>query len=364
MKKRILILPDSFKGSMSSLEVCNILEESIKAVDESQDYLSIPLSDGGEGFLDFYKSNHRQAKLFSVEIDDWDKSKVNTRYIIDGNKAIIETAEVIGLPHAKKSILQRSSYGVGVLINHILKHHNCNEIIVSIGGTATVDMGLGMLHALGGIFIDVNGNHFIPLPSKMNDYSEHDFSNINISQKITVLSDVDNKLYGPQGGLEVYSPQKGATQKQIEKLSQLYNKIIPLEADKNCFGSGGGLGAALIYFLDSHVKMGMDFVIETINLEKLVKNSELVIGGEGSVDDQSFQGKVIGRLHQLCRKYQKTLIVFAGTVSLKDKNSFDNTFIFSIHSSVSDFHNFNQTSRYNLKQQSETVIRLWAKSNR
>lgn len=331
-KIHFLIAPDSFKESMTALEAAQAIARGLKKAyaDQSEklEITQLPLADGGEGTLAVI-AEALQAEAHTVEvmgplgeqcIAQYDYSEMR-------NLAIIEVATACGLyliPRDKRNPLQTTTYGVGELVQDALKR-GAKKILFALGGTATNDCGVGMLAALGAIFYNLNGQQFTP-------YSGADLGmiakiNLQPVQKLLadieleVACDVDNPVIGERGATNIFARQKGATSKTIQRLEHYMQTFVPLleaESQKKLAttpktGAAGGLGAALLA-IDAKMKNGSTLLLELLRFEQHLQQADYVITGEGSIDSQTSEGKIISGVAKIARQYQVPVIVIAGKV--------------------------------------------------
>ncbi len=301
--KKIIIIPDSFKGGLSSLEVCNAIEEGILKVFKDAKIKKIPVADGGEGTVDsiLYATG---GKIKKVKVKNPLGEIVEAKYgIIDNDKAVIEMAEASGLTLVKeKNPLKSSTYGTGELIKDAAKN-GIKEILIGIGGSATNDCGIGMANALGYKFFDAHGNELEAIAENMIKIAKIDDSNIYkkiFDVKINVACDVRNPLYGKDGATAVYGNQKGVTKESFDLLDNGLKNVAKLVKEKfgkeidyiEGSGAAGGLGGGLIAFCNAELKSGIDAVLDIVDFENEIKDASLIITGEGAIDGQTKKGKV------------------------------------------------------------------------
>ena len=301
--KKIIIIPDSFKGGLSSLEVCNAIEEGILKVFKNAKIKKIPVADGGEGTVDsiLYATG---GKIKKVKARNPLGEIVEAKYgIIDNNKAVIEMAEASGLTLVKeKNPLKSSTYGTGELIKDAIEN-GIKEILIGIGGSATNDCGIGMANALGYRFFDEYGNELEAIAENMIKIAKIDDSNIYkkiFDIKINVACDVKNPLYGKDGATAIYGAQKGVTKESFDLLDNGLKNVARLVKEKfnkeidyiEGSGAAGGLGGGLIAFCNAELKSGIDAVLDIVDFENEIKDASLIITGEGAIDGQTKKGKV------------------------------------------------------------------------
>lgn len=369
---KFLIIPDSFKESMTSLEACNAIEKGIRKVIKNSEIIKIPIADGGEGTTKsiVLANNGKIYKKFVtgplgnlVEAEYGIFFKNNKKY------GIIEMAEAAGLelvPLDKRNPLKTTTYGVGELLINLLDE-NVDKIIVGIGGSATNDVGIGMLQALGGKFFDekneeikFGGENLIKIKSIDLTKIDKRLENVDIE----VACDVTNILFGENGATRVFARQKGATNEMIESLEKgviHYSNILRNIFQKdvsNISGSGaaGGLGSAFL-LIGGKLKSGIDIVLDFNNFDEKVKDVDYIFTGEGSIDNQTVHGKVISGIAR--RKQNKKLIVFAGRVGDVDKlYEIGVDSIFCILNEVCDLEFALKNGSINLEKAVENVVRI------
>ena len=303
--KKIIIIPDSFKGSASSLEVCNSIEKGVLKVFKDAKIKKIPVADGGEGTVDsiLYAAG---GSIKKVNVKNPEGKVIEAKYgLINKDKAVIEMAEASGITlvdDKKRNPLKYSTYGTGELIKDAL-NNNIKEILIGIGGSATNDCGIGMANALGYKFLDKDNNKLEAIAENMIKVTDIDDSNVDkriFDIKISVACDVKNPLYGEKGATAVYGKQKGVTEESFDILDNgLKNiaKIVKTKFNKEIdylegAGAAGGLGGGLVAFCNAELKRGIDAVLDIIDFENEIKEASLIITGEGAIDGQTKEGKV------------------------------------------------------------------------
>ncbi len=323
---KIVISIDSLKGSLTSIEAANAIKKGILSVDNKSDVVIMPLADGGEGTVEaLVQGMNGEEKVISVTgpINE----KVNATYGIlkETNTAIIEMAQASGLPLVPAELrnpLNTTTYGVGEIIKAAIEK-GCRNFIVGIGGSATNDCGVGMLQALGFEFYDENDN-LVELGGKVlnqikriktdNKLKELDQCNFKIA------CDVNNPLYGENGAAYIYGPQKGATEeivKELDKGLKNFAEVVKKDLGKNIAhiegaGAAGGLGFGFLGFLNSKLESGIKIILDEIKLEEVVKDADIVITGEGRLDNQTAMGKAPIGVAKLAKKHGAKVIAIAG----------------------------------------------------
>ncbi|RKD30052.1 glycerate kinase [Thermohalobacter berrensis] len=326
---KIVVATDSFKGSLSALEVVNSVVKGIKKVFNNAEVIKIPMADGGEGTV---KSlvDATEGEIVYEEVTGPLGDKVSAFYGILGDKktAVIEMAAASGLPLVpkdKRNPMITTTYGTGELIKSALDK-GCREFVIGIGGSATNDGGAGMAQALGIKLLDKKGKE-IPFGGGSLKYLDKiDMSKVDRrieESNFVVACDVDNPLCGPKGASYVYGPQKGATEEMVFKLDEglkRFAEIIKRDLDKEVetikgAGAAGGLGAGLLAFLDAKLKPGIDIVIERTRFREKVKDADFIITGEGKMDSQTIYGKTPNGVARIAREYNIPVIGIAGYIS-------------------------------------------------
>ncbi|BCJ88046.1 glycerate kinase [Effusibacillus dendaii] len=325
---KIVLAPDSFKGSLTAKEVCDAMEEGIRRVIPAADIVKIPMADGGEGTVQSLVDT-TGGQILTEVVTGPIGQKVTAKYGIlgDGQTAVIEMAEASGLylvPADKRNPLLTSTYGTGELIRAALDR-GCRKFILGIGGSATNDGGAGMAQALGVRFIDSN-NQELPFGGGSLDKLERlDLSAVDsrlAECSFTVACDVDNPLTGPQGASHIFGPQKGATPEMIRLLDanlSHYAAVVEKQLNRSIqnlpgAGAAGGLGFAMVAFLNAVLKRGIDIVIEATDLPRQVMGADLVLSGEGQCDGQTVRGKTPFGVAKTAQTAGVPVILIAGSI--------------------------------------------------
>jgi glycerate kinase len=327
---KILIAPNAFKGSLSPLKACRIIQKAINKNFKAKTLL-MPVSDGGDGLTDALMY-HFKGKCVTLQVYDSLFNKIKSGYCILPKKiAVIETARACGLGVLKSEKLKpldASSYGAGQLISNALKK-NAKKIYIGLGGSATNDGGAGLASALGVKFLDKFGS---PLPfgvRALARLAKIDLSNLDKKvkkTKIYAISDVKNPILGRYGSAKVYGPQKGANSKEVNIMADAlkhYCKIIRKDLKKDIglmqgTAAAGAIAAGVFAFLGAKIVQGSDFVLKLINTERKIKECDLVITGEGTLDRQTFFGKAPYAICKLAKKYKKPVLFIAGINKIKN----------------------------------------------
>ena len=342
----ILVAPDSFKDSLSASEASRIISEAISALIPSASIRQIPISDGGEGLLEALLTP-LQGTLVSVSVKDPLHRTIEASYgLVDqGKTAIIEMATASGLELLsieERNPLITSTYGTGELIKNALDK-GCTKIIIGLGGSATNDGGIGMIKALGGLFLDQYNQEIPDGGGALSTLHSIDLSGLDKRlQQVAIVCacDVDNPLTGPSGASYVYAKQKGASDNMLAVLdSNLSNYATVIKATLNKdiehisgTGAAGGTAMGLLAFLDATLTPGIALITELLHLEKHIKEAQLVVTGEGKIDIQTLHGKTIMGIASLAKKHSIPVLVFTGSIGHGISEIYDQgvTAIFSI----------------------------------
>jgi len=329
LKIKIIVACDKYKGNLSALQVCNTIKDAILKVNSSIEVLINPMADGGEGTVETLVESFN-GSFVDVEVKGPFNEDINTRFgIIEIDTAVIEMASASGLwliPESKRNPLKTTTYGTGQLIKKALEM-GCTKIIIGIGGSATNDAGMGMAQALGVKFYDKENNILGYGGEQLLRINRVDMNGIYPlvkRAKIFAACDVDNPLFGPKGAAYVYGPQKGASKEMVKILDRglkNFAKVMARTSGRDIgsikgAGAAGGLGAGMVSFLSAELKPGADIIIEATSLEKKIKNADLIIAGEGIMDNQTFYGKSSYGVAKLAKKYSIPVITINGSVDI------------------------------------------------
>lgn len=337
-KMKIIIAADSFKGSATSDKVSGSIEKGIRKFSEIETEIKkIPIADGGEGTVDaVVKATDGVFEYMEVKgpLGKTVKAKFG---FIHNDTAILEMAEASGInliSEEEKNPFKTNTYGVGEILKYILDK-GIRKIFIGIGGSATNDGGAGMLHSLGVRFYDDRNNEIGYYPEELKKLSKVDISGLDkriFESEIIVLSDVSNPLCGENGASYIYGPQKGASPEDIEVLDKIlenYGNIVDREL-KDSFmkkpgtGAAGGLGYALLSICRAEFRVGIDEIVKLIGLEEEIRNSDLIITGEGRIDNQSVNGKAPIGIARIAKKYGLPVIAIVGSSALQLDDIYQN----------------------------------------
>ncbi|CAM7700745.1 Glycerate kinase [Lelliottia nimipressuralis] len=326
---KIVIAPDSYKESLSALEVATAIEQGFREIFPDAHYVKLPVADGGEGTVEAMVAA-TQGGIIKVRVTGPLGENVEGFYGLSGDEqsAFIEMAAASGLEMVAPSLrnpLKTTSWGTGELIRHALDA-GVKHIIIGIGGSATNDGGAGMVQALGAKLLDAEDNPIGMGGGELEKLARIDISELDTrlaSCRIEVACDVTNPLTGKEGASAVFGPQKGATPEMIARLDDSlahYAKIIARDLDIDVLnleggGAAGGMGAALYAFCGAELRQGIEIVTDALHLDNHVADADLVITGEGRIDSQTIHGKVPVGVAKVAKRYNKPVIGIAGSLT-------------------------------------------------
>ena len=324
--KKCVVVSDSFKGTVSSREICEIAQRVIPRHFPACEVVCIPVADGGEGTVDCF-IQAMGAQRVEVTVTNALGEKSAAAYARIGELAIIEMAAAAGLPQvgALRCPGTATTYGVGELIAHAV-HSGCKRILLGLGGSATNDGGCGCAAALGVGFLDADGQSFVPVGDTLGRIARIDTAKAEAllrGVKLTVMCDVTNPLYGPTGAAYVFAPQKGADAEKVKSLDaglRHFGDVIrsQLGIDVSRMpgaGAAGGMGAGCVALLGGMIQSGIDAVLDVTGFDRQLEGADLVITGEGRIDSQSAGGKVISGVARRTKAKGIPLIAIAGGIA-------------------------------------------------
>lgn len=321
--ERFVLVPDSFKGTLSSQEVCDVLREEILRARPDAQVVSIPVADGGEGSVDaFLKAVGGQRIEVPCHGPHMEPMTGFYGMLPDGT-AVIEMAAAAGLPLAGTRLEpdKTTTYGVGELMA-AAADRGARRIILGLGGSATNEGGCGAAAALGTRFLDEQGNAFVPTGGTMDRIGRIDVSGQRALPEITVMCDIDNPLCGPTGASAVFGPQKGADGAMIERLDAgLAHLAVVIRRDLGAdiadlpgAGAAGGMGGGAVAFWGGRLQMGIETVLDTVGFDDVVRGARMVFTGEGRLDGQSVRGKVVAGVARRAARQGVPVVAVVGAV--------------------------------------------------
>jgi glycerate kinase len=325
----ILIAPDKFKGSLNSFEVCDAIERGLTNAGDVFRIVKLPLADGGDGLLEVI-GHYTDARPRYAQVRDPLSRTISACWLLsaDGRMAFIEMAKASGLELLKPPEYDcslSSTYGTGQLIGEAIRA-GVGEVVVGIGGSATNDGGIGMAAGLGVRFLDAAGKELPACGASLGRIVHIDIAKMVLRPGVRchVASDVQNPLCGPEGASRVYAPQKGAGPEEVERLeagmlnySEVLKRDLGIDlAGRPGAGAAGGLGAGCIAFLGAEVVSGVDLVMEYSRVKEEVQKADLILTGEGKIDGQTLQGKLVAGIAALGRRYHKPVVALCGQLAV------------------------------------------------
>jgi glycerate kinase len=330
--KKIVVASDSFKGSLTSLEVAAGAEQGIHEVFPECEVVKVNVADGGEGTMDALRSTLGGQWVTVAAADPLGRPR-DVSYVVlgDGNTAVIEMSAASGLPllePQERNPMLTSTFGTGEMIVDALSR-GCRRFLVGIGGSATNDAGMGMLEALGFRFIDKDGKVLPGRGESMSEVVDIDMSHVSPEVKeseFIIACDVDSPFCGPRGAAYVFSPQKGADPQMVaeldagmEHLAEVIARVVGKDIkDVPGAGAAGGLGGGFLAFLNARLERGIEMVLDAIGFDDIIRGADLVITGEGRVDSQTLTGKTPFGIMKRARKQGIPTVAVGGSVKLGD----------------------------------------------
>jgi glycerate 2-kinase len=322
----ILIAPDSFKDALSAIEVCKAIERGARRALPTAEVQLFPLADGGEGTAEVL-AWHLPGELVKAQVHDPLLRPVEAQYFSFGKMAFVEMAEASGLQRlevGERNPLKTSTFGTGELLRHAMEN-GAEEVFLAIGGSATNDAGMGMAAALGWRFLDKNGKELAPVGENLDRVMtivppQPKSEARNPTWK--VLCDVTAPLYGPSGAAYVFAKQKGADDAVVEQLDaglRHFAGVVERQLGKDFSqvpgaGAAGGLGFGAMAFLGASVQSGAETILQLTGFESFVKKADLIITGEGRLDRQTGQGKLLAAICRKAKQYNVPVVAICGAI--------------------------------------------------
>ena len=329
---KVLVAVNEFKGSLTSKEIANLVLKVANKRNNDIEIISEIIADGGDGFLEIFDNFSKKEMIVTNALGE----NITANYLVDykSKRAVIEVAEIIGLKKvSEKNPYIASTYGLGKVIVSLLKD-NITDFIIGLGGSATNDCGIGMLSALGFRFKDKHNNLCVHGINELKNIVKIDDEYVDKNLKkahFTLVSDVENTLFGKNGATYIFSKQKGLNEEDFDKVDNYikgFTQIVSSKYNKelyNVLGSGaaGGLAYVFLSFTNSCITKGSDFMIDYLNIEEKIKEVDIVITGEGKLDLQSYMGKAPIEIARVAKKYNKKVIFLAGSILDNELDSLD-----------------------------------------
>ena len=371
---KFVLISDSFKGTLSSVQICKIIAEKIREHFPDSKISEIPVADGGEGSVDTFLLAMGGEKVKVKVKNPYFEDMESYFGLIDGGEtAVVEMASCAGLPlvENRKNPRLTTTYGVGQLMLAAAKR-GVKKIIVGLGGSSTNDGGCGAAAAAGAKFYNKEGKEFIPTGETVIEIDCIDLEGMDASFKdieIITMCDIDNPMYGPSGASYVFAPQKGADakcveelDKGIENLSRVIAKTIGKDiSEMPGTGAAGAMGAGMVAFFNSKLQMGIQTVLDTVKFDEEITDADYIFTGEGKLDSQSLRGKVVMGIAKRAQRQEKKVIAVVGGAddeNIKEAYDMGVTAVFPINRLPQDFSVSRQYSAENLGYTVDNILRL------
>ena len=373
--EKILLVPDSFKGTLSSRQVCQVMAGQLRRFFPQAQVKSIPVADGGEGSVEaFLAAAGGERRMLTVTGPFGEPVEAFYGVLGDGRTAVIEMAACAGLPLAEGRLNpeRATTYGVGELLL-AAKEAGCTKAILGLGGSCTNDGGVGAAAALGAKFTRADGAAFIPTGGTLGEIAALDVSPVAQAlqgMELTAMCDIDNPLYGEAGAAAVFAPQKGADAAMVARLDAGLRHLGQVSA--RCLGrdfshlpgagAAGGLGFGMAAFCGAQLRMGIDAVLDAVGFDSLLPGTDVVFTGEGKIDSQSARGKVVSGVAARCRKAGVPVVAVVGQIGQGFEEMYQQglTAVFSINRAAQPFAESRFHAGENLALTMENIARLLA----
>lgn len=373
--EKILLVPDSFKGTLSSRQVCQVMAGQLRRFFPQAQVKSIPVADGGEGSVEaFLAAAGGERRMLTVTGPFGEPVEAFYGILGDGRTAVIEMAACAGLPLAEGRLNpeRATTYGVGELLL-AAKEAGCTKAILGLGGSCTNDGGAGAAAALGAKFTRADGAAFVPTGGTLGEIAALDVSPVAQAlqgMELTAMCDIDNPLYGEAGAAAVFAPQKGADAAMVARLDAGLRHLGQVAA--RCLGrdfshlpgagAAGGLGFGMAAFCGAQLRMGIDAVLDAVGFDSLLPGTDVVFTGEGKIDSQSARGKVVSGVAARCRKAGVPVVAVVGQIGQGFEEMYQQglTAVFSINRAAQPFAESRFHAGENLALTMENIARLLA----
>lgn len=373
--EKILLVPDSFKGTLSSRQVCQVMAGQLRRFFPQAQVKSIPVADGGEGSVEaFLAAAGGERRMLTVTGPFGEPVEAFYGILGDGRTAVIEMAACAGLPLAEGRLNpeRATTYGVGELLL-AAKEAGCTKAILGLGGSCTNDGGAGAAAALGAKFTRADGTAFVPTGGTLGEIAALDVSPVAQAlqgMELTAMCDIDNPLYGEAGAAAVFAPQKGADAAMVARLDAGLRHLGQVSA--RCLGrdfshlpgagAAGGLGFGMAAFCGAQLRMGIDAVLDAVGFDSLLPGTDVVFTGEGKIDSQSARGKVVSGVAARCRKAGVPVVAVVGQIGQGFEEMYQQglTAVFSINRAAQPFAESRFHAGENLALTMENIARLLA----
>lgn len=367
---KCIVLSDSFKGTLSSREICRIAKSVTAELAPTCECIALPVADGGEGTVDCFLASCGGEGISLKVTGPFPDETVTARYaMLPDATAVIECASSSGLPlvEGRKDPCRTTTYGVGEQMAHAAAH-GAKRLILGLGGSATNDGGCGAAAALGIRFFDENSCEFIPTGGTLHHICRIDRSGLQLSIPVTVMCDIDNPLFGQNGAAYVFAPQKGADEQTVAFLDEglrCFDRTLEQTSGQSFAalsgaGAAGGFGAGAAAFFGAKLQSGIDTVLQQIRFDELLQDCDFVITGEGRLDRQSLRGKVISGVAKQAKQKNVPVIAIVGSVGEESRAIYDAgiSAVFTINRRAQDLKRSRRYSAINYRRTFADVLRL------
>ena len=366
--KKVVIIPDSFKGTLSARQICDIVSDRLHAHFPHCVAICIPVADGGEGTVDCFLAGIGGQKVTCRVKGPFFEDMDCAYALLPDGTAVLETAACAGLPlvAGRENPLLTTTYGVGQMMRHAVEH-GCKKIIVGLGGSCTNDCGTGAAAALGTVFRRQNGSAFVPTGGTLRDVAAIEPA-APLSVPVVAMCDIQNPLYGQTGAAYVFAPQKGADADDVRLLDNGLRHMADciqtfLNIDVHVLsggGAAGGLGAGMYAFCGAVLQSGIETVLETVRFDDLLQDADLVITGEGKLDSQSLKGKAVIGIAQHWKAHHVPVLAIVGGAERNLPQTYDLgvSAVFPIGRLPEDFAVSRNKSEENLRETADNIFRL------
>jgi glycerate kinase len=370
--KKIICIPDSFKGTLSSAQICDIMEKSIHHHFEQCEVIKIEVADGGEGSVDAFLAAVGGEKVYCTVNNPYFEPMESFFGVLHGDVAVIEMAAAAGLPLVsdRPNPMETTTFGVGELMLAAIDR-GCKKIIVGLGGSSTNDGGCGAACAIGVRFYDASGRSFVPTGKSLIDIARIDLSGVDpriFDVEFITMCDIDNPMYGLKGAAHIFSPQKGADHEMVLKLDEGLTHLASviknqLNVDVSMIpggGAAGAMGAGMVAFFNSRLQMGIETILDLVEFDRLINDADLIFTGEGKIDSQSLQGKVPIGVARRAKQAGVDVVAVVGTIGNDIDAAYDLgiSAIFSINPEPVPFEIAKLKSKENLAMTMDNIMRI------
>lgn len=371
--RKVVLIPDSFKGTMSSAEICRVMADAISRHFPDAEVLSLPVADGGEGSVDAFLAAVGGTRTAVEATGPFLGEPLTAHYgRLDDETAVIEMAAAAGLPlvEGRRAPERTTTYGVGELMLAAARA-GARKLIVGAGGSATNDLGAGAAAAAGVRFLDAAGTAFVPTGGTLSRIARIDTTTLAPELRdctITVMCDIDNPLYGERGAAAVFAPQKGASPAQVRLLDDQLRAgsaaiVRELGVDVSEVpgaGAAGGLGGGLMAFFGATLRQGIDVVLDAVGFDRVIADADLVFTGEGKIDSQSLSGKVVVGVARRAKAHRVPVVAVVGDIGNDFQGVYDEgvSAVFSINNLAIPFAQARRRAPQDLALTMDSILRF------